>query len=173
MQGCRSRSGRFQLVELQCRHRSCFLLPLHVLWSWEEVLSEYKKGASIYPQGFYVLERGAQIIQDTPRQWCHREAVDALVFLSRCTNDVGELQSAEHQAEKARNLLLALQNIRSLARRGLPLQGDGDKSSSNFIQLPHLRGVDLGGIDRRQISTPHLKSKMNACTSWGYIFFVK
>ena len=45
---------------------------------------------------------------------CHHVAVDALVFLPRCTKDVDGLQSAEYQAEKAKNrkmLLLVLQNI--------------------------------------------------------------
>ena len=56
-------------------------------------------------------------------------------------------------------LLLVLQNIRFLARQGLPLRGDGDESSSNFIQLLHLRGVDHGGIDS------WLKKKTNKYTS--------
>ena len=62
----------------------------------------------------------------------------------------GELQSADHQAEKARNremFLLVLQNIRFLARQGLPLRGDGDEFGSNFTQLLRLRGVDHEGID--------------------------
>ena len=84
------------------------------------------------------------------RSNCHREAVEALVVLPRCTKDVGELQSAVHQAENARNhemLLLVLQIVRFLARQGLPLRGDGDESGSDFIQLLYLRGVDHEGID--------------------------
>ena len=45
---------------------------------------------------------------------CHHVAVDALGFLPRWTKDVDGLQSAEYQAEKAKNrkmLLLVLQNI--------------------------------------------------------------
>ena len=93
---------------------------------------------------------------------CHREAVDALVVLPQCMKDVGELQSAEHQAEKAQNckmLLLVLQNIRFLARQGLSPRRDGDESSSNFVQLLRLRGVDHEGIDS------WLQKKINKYTS--------
>ena len=38
--------------------------------------------------------------------------------------------------------MLVLQNIRFLARQGLPLRGDGDESNGNFHQLFLLRGVD-------------------------------
>ena len=44
-------------------------------------------------------------------------------------------------------LLLILQNIRFLARQGLPLRGENDECDSNFIQLLHLRGDDHEGID--------------------------
>ena len=71
-------------------------------------------------------------------------------MLSQCTKDVGELQSQEHEAEKARNcemLLLVLQSIQFLARQGLPLRGgDGNESDGNFNQLLRLRGVDHKGI---------------------------
>ena len=66
---------------------------------------------------------------------CHREAVDALIVLPLCTKDVGELQSQEHEAEKARNremLLLVLQSVQFLARQGLPLRGDRNESDGNF-----------------------------------------
>ena len=85
-----------------------------------------------------VVQKGSQHLSTKALRWkegpklfkthqgsnWHREAVDALVVLLRCTKDVGELQSAEHQAEKAKNckmLLLVLQDIRFLARQGLPV----------------------------------------------------
>ena len=54
-----------QLAALQCRQRRCFLLPFHVNLrsSWRA-----PKESQLYPQGVYVLERGTQNIQDTPRQ---------------------------------------------------------------------------------------------------------
>ncbi len=75
---------------------------------------------------------------------CHREANEALILLPKQTCDVGELLSREHQEEKASNrkmLLKVLQNLRFLARQGLPLRGHDD-TDGNFIQLMHLRSVD-------------------------------
>ena len=128
----------------------------------KKFLASTKREPAFIHKGFTYWKEGPKSFKTHQGSDCHREAVDALVVLPRCTKDVGELQSAEHQAEKARNrkmLLLVLQNIRFLARQGLPLRGDGDESSSNFIQLLHLRGVDHGGIDS------WLKKKTNKYTS--------
>ena len=68
------------------------------------------------------------------------EAVQALIVLPQCTQDIGELQSSEHAAEKTRNrkmFMLVLRSIQYLARQGLELRGDCDESDSNFIQLLH------------------------------------
>lgn len=118
-------------------------------------------GASIYIQKLYLLER-PKAFKKHQASDCHREATNALVVLPWCTKDVGELQSAEHQAEKTWNrsmLLLVLQNILFLARQSLPLRGDGDQSSSNFTQLLHSRAVDHEGIDS------WLSKKINKYTS--------
>ena len=116
----------------------------------KKFLSSTKRDSAFISKGFTYWKEGPKAFKKHQGSDCHREAVDALVVLPRCTKDVGELQSAEHRAEKARNremLLLVLQNIRFLARQGLPLRGDGDESGSNFIQLLRLRGVDHKGID--------------------------
>ena len=39
-----------------------------------------------------------------------------------------------------------MQNIRFLARQGIPLRGDGDEHDSNFIQLLYLRSNDDSSI---------------------------
>ena len=128
----------------------------------KKFLASTKREPAFTSKGFTYWKEGTKAFKKHQACDCHREAVDALVVLPRCTKDVGELQSAEHQADKARNrkmLLLVLQNIRFLARQGLPLRGDGDESGSNFTQLLHLRGVDHEGIDS------WLRKKTNKYTS--------
>ena len=59
--------------------------------------------------------------------------------------DVGESLSAQYAKEKLYNrqcFLKILSNVRFLARKGLPLRGDGNECDSNFIQLLRLRGED-------------------------------
>ena len=58
---------------------------------------------------------------------------------------IGESLSQTHAKEKKQNrqyLLKVLQNVRFIARQGLPLQGDGIEENSNFIQLLKLRAED-------------------------------
>lgn len=128
----------------------------------KKFIASTKRDPAFISKGFTYWKEGPKAFKKHQGCDCHREAVEALVVLPQCTQDVGELQSAVHQAEKARNremLLLVLQNIRFLARQGLPLRGDGDESNSNFLQLLHLRGVDHKGIDM------WLKKKANKYTS--------
>ncbi len=116
----------------------------------KKFLASAKREPAFISKGFTYWKEGPKAFKKHQGSDCHREAVDALVVLPQCTKDIGELQSAEHQAEKARNreiLLLVLQNIRFLARQGLPLRGDGDECGSNFTQLLRLRGVDHKGVD--------------------------
>ena len=80
------------------------------------------------------------------KTFCHSEAI--LTFKGNLA-DIGELLSTEHQREKSgkRALLrIILQNIRFLARHGLPLRGHGDETVSNFIQLLNLRAIDTPGL---------------------------
>ena len=98
-----------------------------------------KREPAFIHKGFTYWKEGPKsfkIHQDS--DW-DQKAVDALVVLPRCTKDVGELQSAEHQVEKAKNRkMLLLEYMISLkARQGKALWGDGDESSGNFIQLLH------------------------------------
>ena len=79
---------------------------------------------------------------------CHKEAVSALQ-LPRLTGDVGERLSTEHEQQKAENRKIfrkILQNIRFLARQGLPLRGHGAGSDGNFIQLLRLQAHDCPAI---------------------------
>ena len=76
---------------------------------------------------------------------CHKSAVELVVTLPRTTMDVGEMLSSAHSEQKKANreyLLKVIQNVRFLARQGLPLRGDGKAEDSNFVQLLYLRGQD-------------------------------
>ena len=71
-------------------------------------------------------------------------------MLPSSTKDVGEVHSAQHAVEKAKNrkmFLLMLTNVQFLARQGLAQRGDGNECNSNFTQLIHLRRNECAGID--------------------------
>ena len=92
---------------------------------------------------------------------CHKEAV-AANELPRQTGDVGERLSKEHEQEKAKNRAMfqrILQNVRFLARQGLPLRGHGDGADSNFTQLLHLRAFDAPAV------LPWMEKKADKYTS--------
>ena len=79
---------------------------------------------------------------------CHKEAVE-IHELPKKTGDVGEKLSTEHKREKELNREMfqrILQNIRYLARQGLPLRGHDDGANSNFMQLMHLRAFDCPDV---------------------------
>lgn len=74
-----------------------------------------------------------------------------VITLPKTTKDVGEMLSSTHLKEKNANrqyLLKVMQNIRFLARQGIPLRGDGDEHDSNFIQLLYLRSNDDTSISK-------------------------
>ncbi len=52
-----------------------------------------------------------------------------------------------------------LSNVRFLARQALPLQGSGDESNSNYMQLLKLRGEDDSWVFQ------WIKKKTGKCTS--------
>ena len=61
------------------------------------------------------------------------------------TVDVGDRLNQQSATEKKQNcdcLLKILSTMHFLARQGLALRGDGDKSNSNLHQLLRLRGED-------------------------------
>ena len=116
----------------------------------KKFLASTKREPAFIAKGFTYWKEGPKAFKRHQGSNYHREAVDALIVLPLCTKDVGELQSQEHEAGKARSremLLLVLQSVQFLARQGLPLRGDGNESDGNFSQLLRLRGVDHKGID--------------------------
>ena len=66
-------------------------------------IASTKRDPAFISKGFTYWKEGPKAFKKHQGCDCHREAVKALVVLPQCTQDVGELQSAEHQAEKARN----------------------------------------------------------------------
>ena len=75
----------------------------------------------------------------------HKTSVEVVITLPKTTSDVGEMLSSALAARKRTNreyLIKVAQNVRFLARQGIPLRGDGDEGDSNFMQLLHLRGAD-------------------------------
>ena len=74
---------------------------------------------------------------------CHLVSVETVYTLPRTTNDVADLLSKKHAAEKEiakEALLKILSNVRFLARQSLSFRGHGiGEENSNFNQLYHLR----------------------------------
>ena len=82
------------------------------------------------------------------RSTSHQEAVERKITLQKQAKDIGESLSKAHSEEKADNrkqLLSVLQNVRFLARQGLPVRGHDD-TQSNFIQLLKLHGESDASI---------------------------
>lgn len=113
-------------------------------------LASTKRDPAFISRGFTYWKEGTSAFKKHTATECHREAIDALIVLPRCTQDVMEMQIAELAAEKAKNrkmFMLVLNNIRFLARQGLALRGDGDEGNSNFIQLLRLRCQESTSVD--------------------------
>ena len=61
----------------------------------------------------------------------HRTSVEVVITLPKTTCDVGEMLSSTLAIQKRTNreyLLKVAQNVRFLARQGIPLHGDGDEA---------------------------------------------
>ena len=90
---------------------------------------------------------------------CHRVSVETVCTLPRTTNDIADLLSKKHAAEKEitkKALLKILSNERFLARQALSFRGHGiGEENSNFNQLYHLRAEDNEFLkNRRSIKGP-------------------
>ena len=69
----------------------------------------------------------------------HREAHQCIQVIPGQYEDFGEQISQPHAEEKSNNqqvLLKILSNVHFLARQLLPLPWDGDRSDSNFMDVP-------------------------------------
>ena len=109
-------------------------------------LAQREREPAFIFRGFTDWKESTSAFRKHAARDCHREAVETLVVLPSSTKDVGDLYSAQHAEEKAKNrkmLLLMLTNVQFLARQGLALRGDGSEFVSTFTQLTHLRRNDV------------------------------
>ena len=115
----------------------------------KKFLASTKRDAAFIMKGFTYLKEATSSFTKHQLSGSHKEAIAATQLLPQQFKNVSELFSAQHQQQKAENramFLRILANIRFLARQGLPLQGHGDDSDSNFIQLLRLRASDCPDI---------------------------
>ena len=132
-----SKDAAFCFLCMQCEEQNKFL-------------ASTKREPAFISRGFTHLKESTSAFRKHAASDCHREAVEALVVPTSSTKDVGELHSAQHAVEKAKNrkmFLLMLTNMQFLARQGLALQRNGSECNSNFTQLIHLRRNECAGID--------------------------
>ena len=95
--------------------------------------------------GFSNWKDGVAKIRKHMQSEHHIEAHSVLHVLPSQTRDIDELLDIGHASKKPGNrkiLLTILQNIKFLARQGLPLRGDGKEDNSNFMQTFLLRAED-------------------------------
>ena len=122
-------------------------------------LGSTKRDQAFITKGFTNWRDATKAFKKHVTTSCHSEAI--LTFKGNMA-DIGELLSTEHQREKSENrafFRIILQNIRFLARQGLPLRGHEDETDSNFIQLLNLRAIDTPGLG------DWMKKKTNKYTS--------
>ncbi len=109
------------------------------------LLKSSKRDPAFNAKGFTYWQDGTTAFKKHQRSDCHREETEVLLLPKQVLGDVGELLSQAHREEKAANrrmFVIILQNIRFLARQGLPLRGYADDADSNFIQLLRLQSIN-------------------------------
>ena len=68
----------------------------------KKFLASTKRDPAFISRGFTYWKEGTSSFKKHTTIECHREAVEALIVLPQRCKDIGELQSAEHAAEKAK-----------------------------------------------------------------------
>ena len=99
--------------------------------------------------GFSNWKDGVKKIRKHQESAHHVEAHYVLYVLPNQTEEIDMLLDIGHPSKQQANrqiLLTILQNVKFLARQGLPLRGDGNEDNSNFMQLLMLRAEDNPGI---------------------------
>ena len=113
--------------------------------SKEKKLSNSKYEPTFVSKGYCNWKEAREAFRSHASTECHKESIERVVTLTETTSDIGESLSSSYANEinQNKNMLLKIfENIRFLARQGLPLGGDGDESNSNFVQLFKLRSAD-------------------------------
>lgn len=113
----------------------------------QKLLVSTKREPTFINTGFGYWRDATIAFKKHQSSMCHKEASEAIITLpNQIQCGVGEALSKEYKEEKAINrkvFLIILQNLRYLARQGLPLRGRYSDSESNFIQLLLLRSLDI------------------------------
>ena len=111
----------------------------------KKFLASKKRDPAFTSRGFTYWKEATTAFEKHQGSASHREAVEALVLLpSQIQGDIGEMCDNKCADEKKANremLMHILQNVRFLARQGLPLRGSSNDKESNFIQLLHLHNT--------------------------------
>ena len=109
-------------------------------------LASTKRDAAFISRGFTYWKEGTTAFAKHQISDCHREANESLILLpQQISCSIGEMLSREHKEEKVANRVMfikILQNLRFLARQGLPLRGSDGDGESNFTQLLKVRAFD-------------------------------
>ena len=98
--------------------------------------------SSFLTGGFSNWRDASRCFSNHEQTTMHKTAVEYMVTLPNTTSDVGEMLSSSHAAEKQKNrqyILKVAQNIRFLARQGIPLRGDGDEADMALILMVFLK----------------------------------
>ena len=85
----------------------------------QRFLTSTKREQAFISRGFTYWKETTTAFKKHMSSDCHCDTVEALIVLPKCAKDIEELQSAQQATEKAKNrkmFLLALYNLRFLAR---------------------------------------------------------
>ena len=115
-----------------------------------KLLASTRKEPAFISKGFTYWKEATTAFNKHQTSTCHKEANEAINLLpNQLLGNVDDLLSQEIREQKAdnRNMFMKiLQNIRFLARQGLPLRSH-EEADSNFLQLFRLRGLDCPLIE--------------------------
>ena len=116
-----------------------------------KLLSSHRREPAFITSGFTIWKEANKGFSKHQSSECHKEAIEALCLLpAQIVGHVDELMSDEIKQQKAVNrkiFMKILENMRYLARQGLPFCVHDD-NSGNFIQLMKLRGLDCPQIEQ-------------------------
>lgn len=133
-------------------------------------LSSSKRESSFITDGFTNWKEATCSFRRHQQSKSHLEAVEAIITTPKQSADIGELLNHEHLEQKKTNramfFLQFLENIRFLARQGLPLRNTFD-DDSNFGALLSIQSKQYPDLKtwvekKKRTSIHHMIFKMNA-----------
>ena len=97
--------------------------------SKEKKLSNSKYEPTFISKGYCNWKEAREACRSYASTECYKESIERVATFTETTNDIGESPSSSYanEIDQNKNMLLKIfENIRFLARQGLPLGGDGD-----------------------------------------------